>query len=708
MKNPKFEGLKPEQQEKILSHYYDKYVVPGYQLGGLKAPDKDLWIRSVPELSKKKDLTKDYLFPSTNTKQMMDTLAGASTEGGKVANTISYGGVTLSKAAAHSLLGLSHFFGIGEDVAQDLSNATDKMVTLADRRIDSVSHDALDKDNFWLQSHPSKKWTDHVDSFVGENLLTLPFYEAIGAGRVFSVNAASEILPQTGKIANMTKWLATSKSGQFVAKRLGEGSDALIGSMLQGASPSESLGNMAAFMGFGSALDSPKLVASASRMLIKKFSGQTLAMGGQPLVEAISNQAAKELKDFTIGHFHDGSEIRLVPESGESGYIMMGDQKLEYKTKDQQQTLVSKVLSLHREIDPVRSSLMNGEKLILSQMAHDQHGVPWQKLTESQQKDILAERNSLSAEASNELPLHNPDLAKAHIDSQLQQDVEENPKLGERIQEIQKASGLDTSSVLQGTEKEQIEAQTGIQNSQASAKKTAKIKDPVKLSAQTKEAREQEPRQFYQFKVDTLSYLKSAANKLGKVSYKNLGEEIGEMDEPHEFTRALQEQLGASHIKFEDDKHALLWANQFRNQLPKEFQKALQNSLHDLNPLETQKVWDTQSQNLSTHMEELAQTGRLFSQGNVFRSTKVENWLSKTKWQRELRQEVEDIEMQRLTKTLNRYPELKQAAISLTKKLQQVRAKSENAGTYKYISDEIRDTKTVKDWRQRLGLKGAK
>src|SRR5271156_2848231 len=109
IENPKFKSLSPENQQKMLSRYYDKYVGPGYAMGGLKSPDKDLWLRTIPTLANRHDLTKEYLFPSTNTKQMMDTLAGASVDGGKVANTISYGGVKLSQAAAHSLLGLSHF-----------------------------------------------------------------------------------------------------------------------------------------------------------------------------------------------------------------------------------------------------------------------------------------------------------------------------------------------------------------------------------------------------------------------------------------------------------------------------------------------------------------------------------------------------------------------------------------------------------------------
>ena len=111
-----------------------------------------------------------------------------------------------------------------------------------------------------------------------------------------------------------------------------------------------------------------------------------------------------------------------------------------------------------------------------------------------------------------------------------------------------------------------------------------------------------------------------------------------------EFTESIQEQLG-NFVKFENPEHALLWANQFRSDLPTAFKRRLTEELHEMNPNETVKDWDEQSKNLSSHMRQLAYVGRLFSEGNVFRSTRVDKWLDKTKWQEELRGEVEKREM---------------------------------------------------------------
>jgi hypothetical protein len=683
--SPVFKAKSPKNQSAVLSNYYDKYVAPGYKMNGLTPPDKDLWLREVPKLSNRKALTADYLFPTSSYKQALDAFAGAAnTLGG-----ITYGGIKFSKAASFGLLGLGNFFHLTDDY--DTVKLGMNVEERANKAIDYISHDMLDRDNFWLQSHPSKHWTDKLDTLAGETIVQLPFFKAIGAAREFAVGSASSILPQAGRIANMTSWLGRSKAGQVVAKSLTDGADGLIGSVLQGASGPEAISNAASWMGFGLATEGPiKGISAVSDMIIKKATASTLAMGGEQLQGAITGQAAHELTEMILGHSPNGDEIKLHPRNTKAGSISIAGQHFEYKNLAEQQELVTKAIQAHHESDPVHAKLMQAEKLTLSQVSRKLYDKPYQNLSKAQRASVLQERVRLTQEAVSEAPIHLPSLAKAHIDSQLQNDIKENPAFGEWVQKLEQASGLKVSSVLQETEAEQVKALTGIQNSQATAEKLGKPTKP-----QLSETREEEPRQFYQFKVNSLSYLKKNASTLSA--------EIKTMDEPREFSHALQEEMGAGLIKFEDEKHALLWANQFRSQLPRAFQNRLLDELHERNPGETIKQWDTQSKNLSIHMEELAHTGRLFIQGRVFRSTQVENWLSKTKWQKQLRGEVETIELDQIKKKLYRYPKLQKNAISLTKKLQTARAKAENADTYKWVSDEIRGQKTVADWKNLFG-----
>lgn len=697
--NEKYQKLPNKQKQIVLSRYYDKYVKPGYEVGGFTAPEKSSWIQELPKLANAGKLTEEYYFPSTNHKQAIDTEAGII----QSLDQIHYGGVKLSRMAANTMLGLGHFFHLTND--EDYVNLKENIEKVAQNRIDKISQDSTNEATFWLQAHPSKSWTGQIDSFIGENLVQLPFYEAIGAMRTGVIGATALKLPEAGKVANLTKWLGTSKLGQFVGRRLADSGDAFLGSALMGGTTPETLHSMAIFMTLGSTVEGVGALPKLSKFLMKSVLSRFGSMGGRPLVESVENQASHELQNLIIAKTSDGGEIKLVPSSKETGHVEANGIKVPYTNLQEQQQLVSRVLQNHKEIDPIHYSMVNSGKMVMAHLANDRYGKPFAELNKGQQLNIKKAFRKLTGEAMDELPLHNSDLSKMHIDSQLKEDVQQNPKLGQRIAEAEKASGIKVSSALQDTEAEAIKKQTGIHNNQDATKKISTVKDPVKLSKASIKAREEEPRKYVQFKIDSLAYLKNYAKKFDPKSTAGLTAEIREMDEPHEFAHALQEQMGQGDIHFETDKHALLWANQFRFDLPKQFQKRLQEELHELNPMETQKIWDEQSENLSTHMEDLAQTGRLFSQGNVFRSTQVEQWMDKTKWQHELQKEVEAVELARLNKVLYRYPELKKMATSLTKKLQKARALSEQAKTYKYISDEIRGQKTVEEWKRVLRVK---
>jgi hypothetical protein len=205
---------------------------------------------------------------------------------------------------------------------------------------------------------------------------------------------------------------------------------------------------------------------------------------------------------------------------------------------------------------------------------------------------------------------------------------------------------------------------------------------------------EAEARRFAQFKTSTVNYFVNRA----KASGPGLAAEIKDMDSD-EFTESIQEQLG-NFVKFENPEHALLWANQFRSDLPTTFKRRLTEELHELNPNETVKDWDEQSKNLSTHMRQLAFVGRLFSEGNVFRSTRVDNWLDKTKWQEELRGEVEGRELAILKRKLSRYPKLVKNAQKQLMLLQNLRKASPDVFKYAQKDDEIEQllAKKGKEW----------
>lgn len=696
VRSDRYKGLDDHKKQVLLSRYYDKYVQPGYHSTGLPAPDKATWIAELPKLSDAGKLTKDYYFPSTSHSQAMRVEANMI----QSLDSIRFGGIKLAKKEAMGLLGLSNYFGLVEDdTYDDIKTNWDKT---AQDQINKISRDSTNEATFWLQTHPSKTWTEKIDNLVGENLVQLPLYEAIGATRIGLLSDLGLKIPEVGKLANLSEWLSKTPAGKFTGARLAQGADAYLGAIFQGKTPVQGMEDAASWMLTGGIFSGTAL---GSRALTKAAISKFAAVGGKPLVEALENQATHELNSFVIAKTSDGGEVKLVPATRETGHIETPGLRIPYNNLQEQQALVSRILANHHEIDPIHFKALNTVKVSISQEAEKRFGKPFVELTREQKLSVLQNFRELTTEAMNEIPLHNPDLAATHFDVQLKEDVAQNPKLGQRIAEAEKASGLKVSSTMLEDEAEKIQKETGIKSSQAVANKVKGSKAKLEISPAIKAAREEEPRRFAQFKIDTLAYLKNYASKFKGEASKGLAAEIRDMDEPHEFAHALQEQMGHGAIKFETDQHALLWANQFRSELPKPFQKKLIEELHELNPQETIKDWDEQSANLSEHMDMLATTGRLFSQGNVFRSTEVNNWIDKTKWQRQLEREVEEVELDRLNKTLYRHPEMKKTANMLITRLQKARRESENAGTYKWISQEIRRNRTVTDWKKVMGVK---
>jgi hypothetical protein len=721
-------------KEGVLSNYYDRYVAPGYRALGYDVPDKDLYIRGIQE-NKGKINSKDFYTAPSNLSRFLSSMGS---EQASITRGLTYAGINVgSKVQQLQLLGLDKFFPHGQEYRDQVQKQTD----VAKHIVDKVDNAIYDSPRFWLAAHPSRSWTDKMDTFVGENLVQLPLYEAIGTARVALVPGET-----------LTAKLGTSKIGQFVGRRLMEASDGYVGALLQDKGKADRLGDAVSFAAFGAALEG---AAIPSRFLIKQFTSRNVGVGGTLFQEAISDEAEHELT-------HEIHEPQFVT------------------------------------ADPIKNKVVTAEKVTLSQMGKEKYGKAWNQLSQSQRTAIRTARDKITSEAASEAAIHNSDIAKMEVTQRVSEDAKSNPKLAQRIAEAEKASGFKVSDALFNSEQEAIKQQSGIKQSQGAVKnfggsinlppdlkgskprygygnklfqlqfddprdlalytiaqKTenkaharfmnylqkqfpdkseaelkkmgevvrnkikglAKDNDPaegpLKIEASrpisnertvheiqpgSEEAQEQEPRKFAQFKTESLNYFINRA----KASGPNLSTEIKDMDS-EEFTESIQEQLG-NFVKFENPEHALLWANQFRSDLPTAFSRRLTEELHELNPNETVKDWNEQSKNLSTHMGELAYVGRLFSQGNVFRSTRVDQWLDKTKWQDQLQGEVEAREMAVLKKKLARYPKIVQAAQKQLKTLQMLRAKTKDAGHYSEQTEKIRTMleKKGKEWAAQL------
>jgi len=628
----RFQSLPEEHRAAVLGNYYDKYVAPGYRALGYDVPDKDLYIRGIQE-NKGKINSKDFYTAPSNLSRFLNSM---SSETASITRGLTYAGINVgSKVQQLQLLGLDKFFPHGQEYRDQVQKQTD----VAKHIVDKVDNAIYDSPRFWLAAHPSRSWTDKMDTFVGENLVQLPLYEAIGTARVALVPGET-----------LTAKLGTSKIGQFVGRRLMEASDGYVGALLQDKGKADRLGDAVSFAAFGAALES---AAIPSRFLIKQFTSRNVGVGGTLFQEAISDEAEHELT-------HEIHEPQFAA------------------------------------ADPIKNKVVTAEKVTLSQIGKEKYGKAWNQLSQSQRTAIRTARDKITSEAASEAAVHNSDIAKMEVTQRVSEDAKSNPKLAQRIAEAEKASGFKVSDALFNAEQEAIKQQSGIKQSQGIPKKLASSRKEALdgfFEGQKVNA-EGEARRFAQFKTESLNYFINRA----KASGPNLSTEIKDMDS-EEFTESIQEQLG-NFVKFENSEHALLWANQFRSDLPTAFSRRLTEELHELNPNETVKDWNEQSKNLSTHMGELAYVGRLFSQGNVFRSTRVDQWLDKTKWQDGLQQEVEGRELAVLKRKLARYPKIVKAAEKQLKTLQMLRAKTQTAGYYSAQTEKIRTMleKKGKEW----------
>jgi hypothetical protein len=641
----KFKALPPEHQQKVLSNYYDKYVKPAYENNGLHAPNKDLWVRTMPKNAEGHGATDvDSFYLDKKARAVAITAASTESSAGELASGISYAGIGLSKAATKTFLHLSNFFGA--PVSPAIQQSQDEMYAKAKGAADKINNAVFDNANFWLQTHPSKSWVDHVDAGVGEALIQLPLYEAIGAARVGVAAKASDMLG-AGKIANLTGELGKSKAGAFVARRLGEATDAYMGGLLQNSQ--HKVSDMLSFMGFGAALEGAGAAISyPSKMLLKKFTARTVAMGGKPLQEAVTDEAAHELENGI-----HSTEANLIE---------------------------------HLKTDPVKGGLVTAEKMTLTAMGKQKYGKVWNQLSHSQRNSIRAVRQQLTEESIAELPLHEPEIAQANAQKQLQESAKENPKLAARMVQFEQQFKMSISKASVDAEASQLKNQVGVNNAQDVISKIGNKSKP-KFSKAQLAAQELEPKKFAQLKMDTLAYFKNPYSKQA-VQSKDLHKWLDGLSD-EDFTQDLQDEMGAGKYKFEDPDHALLWANHFKKDIPTPMRNKLIQVLHDRYPSQTVAEWNRASENLERHMDYLSITGRLESQKNIFHTTQVADWANKTKYQKQLKSEVEQVEFQHLTKQLQGHPEVQTQALKVLKQLQLARRVTDTPEMDRLLTKQI-------------------
>lgn len=594
MENPNYQKLASHQQTLLRARYYDKYVAPGYAGSKLPIPDKHVWVEGVA----RKTFGPESYYEDAGIRSINVTGATAGKDVGQLFNGLLSQGIKISKQASLAQLGLYHFFpgAAARSLSQDTASV-ERIANYAQNVVNRISHDVINDEDFWLQTHPSKSMVDKVDSFVGDSLVQMPLYAAIGEARAASTPV------------NLTKALAKSKAATIVATSLGGAADAFMGSILQNQSKEETVKNMAAFAGFSGA--GATVIASGS--LMKKLIANVIWAGGRPLASAVSDEAIHEIENSMIHGAKAPENTEILP-----------------------QHVMDAITRAHAD-DPLKVKLVTSYKAIVNSISHSNFSKDFKSLSPEQKSAVNQFHAELTADAIREMPAHMPEMSKANAKAAVSESQALDPEGAAWDTQMQQKHGVNFEDELYKSEQKAVKKQTGIQSSQGSTTKTVKATRKVnsgnakRLSA----ARESEPRRFAQMKVDQLQYFRNPAKASGKDAKGfDYSKWLAGMDSK-DFISEIRSHLGNDWF-FEDPQHTLEHALTYSGDMPAAFKKRITEELHELDPEGTVKSWLDTGKKRDRHLDALATTGQLWSEGNVFRSSRFGPGQKPTKWQGQL------------------------------------------------------------------------
>jgi hypothetical protein len=344
--------------------------------------------------------------------------------------------------------------------------------------------------------------------------------------------------------------------------------------------------------------------------------------------------------------------------------------------------------SAEREVtDPILHKLHEVEKHTVESVSQELFNKPVAELSPKQQAEVVTKRLELTDEAAHELPVHVPELNLAETQHTNAQEAAGNPILARNLAKAKELfPGIDTDQVVSDNQVSDIAKQTGIIDSNNTARRVAKVRDVV-----TAKEKKISSEAFASHRVDTLQYFKNQYNAglrraadgtlIGGRSKLTWNERL-KRENTEQFVQTLKEADG-NKIKFENPYHRMLfhWSN--RASLPAEVKDKLLREMKKIS--ERQGRMNMRAEDFSKeadkaliHLHLLAKGGQLTSERNVFASTKTGAGAF-SQWQLQLQNEVQKEELKMLSRIVTRHPSGRKTLISIMKMLQAQRFLSNDA-----------------------------
>lgn len=692
--NANFQKLSPEKKNATLGNMYEKYVVPSYKNFNVPVPPKDTWVKLASTEHSIGNRTDANTFYDSKAQQIaMHAAVGVD----DIGSGLVLFGTKVSNKYFQELHGLVNVFSahlpesmqhhqsltdvIEEKPAHSTSDFTEKIfreTAQAHQRLINYEKQHQDGVNVWLNSHYRDSTLNSIGRWSGEAVASAPIYEAvIGAGSILEAGTVGEasakiegplVKGQIGAIGSLSSKLSKTKLGQWVYGTLHAATVGYIGTL---ASTGDKREAVAGGIG-GGVLHGAGAPVLASFPLIKKWTASVLSMGGKPFAQDLAASAMHEV-ELSAHHAEN-------PEA----------------TKQ-----ISELLTKRELDDPITAQLHKAEKLTHDSISQQMFGKGVRNLSKQQRAKVFSKRLELINQAAEEAPVHLPEMQLAETKGEIDKQVEATPELGAWFKQIEQTFGGSIPQIVAENTIKSVATETGIVDSTAVLKKISKSSQLLQRAKQA--SSEYEPLDgasaFHKFRSDAVSFLRnptrterlaSDGTKIGARD-KRAWNEILKSNNREAFVNVLKEADG-NRIHFENDLHRMLYhySNRenldgpLREKLLREIKKYPKGSLKTAQ--DTAKVAD----NVAVHLYELAKSGRLVEDGNMFNSTNINPEWSPTKWQMQLHSENDQQQIQMVKDALKRHPKQLKAAISGMNSLISLKYQAEDITKYLELDAEIR------------------
>lgn len=704
--DPKYQALPEEHKTKVRADIYKKYVPASYSGFHLPIPDEKTWVEATgrdtsvtfhnSDAHKNGDLShvdRDGILPWKKEQvSLVDSYKGDKYQqrnqdfeeyarrqihnvdlfGTKIANRAFMGLFNLAAHFTHQN-NLSDLIVPGSTEAK----AREKFLQTDTMRMVKNHEDSLrakiQSEDFWIQSHPRDTVVGKFAGMAGEQVATLPLYEAVGAigvgGKVIEVGSK---LPLTAK-------LAASPIGRFVARRFVEATDGYLATLMtSGGDTHEAEKGAAGFAVGGAVIEgglatTKALIKIAAAPLIKKWTANTIAMGGKPFAQELANSGMAEAEIEAshegegLAHIKRAEEIRsYIGDVTKNAEVRAWRERELGKLGAQQEQRASEIRAwkerqeTRARLDPILHKLHEGEKVSLNSIAIAQFKKNLNQLSKNQRALVLAKRMMLIDQAAAEAPVHLPELHHDEVEQTISKARAANPTMNAFMAEDEKLFGAKFADVVTENQSRQVAHETGIANEPAAGRKVRKVNKEAESSANGRVTESSASLNAYH--NDTVSYLRAPRNR------KELQEAISDRSAgAYDKLYAKLKEADGGKIQFEKPIQRLLYHYHLAKDLDPIMKRSLQDSIkrqlrktqgwENLTTAQVKQAASEQSGYLNNHLHVYARTGKFYNGANIYASTSMGGPQSWTKWQAQMNSEVLTEIRDKTLKALKQHPD---------------------------------------------------